>query len=155
MNAGRHATIKTALDEALETRRHLNDAIEIYRNGYDDNRNSAIEAIAAGRAAFWSTSSYSSARTVDLPLALNRGVSIADALAEAFPNWRATYREAALETIVPLNGRAANALALAYARFGSWREDEELLMRCLRDTRPSIKREPLTYDNYLKSREAM
>lgn len=122
-------------EDPLAVKRRLHDAIAIYGNGYDDNRDSAIEAIWNCRAAFWTTSTYSAARTVDLPLALNRGVSIVDALVHAFPDWCKANRQPALETIVPLNSKAANALALAYARFGTWRDDEELLMRGLRDCR--------------------
>jgi len=143
MPAAAHAAtpaplIRTSLDEAFEARRHMLDAIEIYRNGYDDNRESAIGAIASGRAAYWTTSSYSASRTVDLPLALNRGVSIAEALEEAFPGWRAPYREEALDTIVPLNRKAAIALSNAYARYGSWVDEEELEMRALRDCRKAV-----------------
>lgn len=130
--------IRTAIDEAFEARRHLSDAIAVYGNGYDDLRDGAICAIALGRAAYWTTSSYSAARTVDLPFALHRGLTIADALEEAFPSWRAQYREAALETLVPLNRKAAMALSNAYAKFGSWREEEELEMRVVRDCRKAV-----------------
>ncbi|MGX9120296.1 hypothetical protein ACWTU6_27075 [Mesorhizobium sp. BHbsci] len=119
----------------LSVRRRLLDAIDVYNNGYEDIRESAIEAIAAERAAYWTTSTYSAARTVDLPLALNRGVNIREALEQAFPAWCADRREAALETIVPLNRKAAFALSGAYASFGIWRDEEELEMRALRDCR--------------------
>lgn len=153
MNApAAHAPIRTAIDEAFEARRHLNDAVAIYGNAYDDLHLSAICAIALGRAAFWTTSSYSSARCVDLPMALHRGLTITDALEEAFAGRRAVDRQAALDTLVPLNRKAAMALANAYARFGSWRDEEELEMRALRDTRPTAKREPLTYDNFVAGR---
>lgn len=122
-------------EDAFAMKRHLEDAIEVYGNRYDDNRDSALDAIVAGRAAFWSTSSYSAARTVDLPLALNRGVSIKDALEQAFQAWCAGDRRAALDTIVPLNRKAAMALSGAYAREGIWHDEEVLEMRRLRDCR--------------------
>lgn len=132
--------------------RRLNDAIAVYANGYEDLRLGALCAIALGRAAFWTTSSYSACRTVDLPMALHRGLTIAAALEDAFPNWCAADRHRALDTLVPLNRKATTALANAYARFGSWRDEEELEMRALRDTRRAVKREPLTFDNFVKSR---
>jgi hypothetical protein len=122
-------------EDAFAMKRHLEDAIEVYGNRYDDNRDSALDAIVAGRAAFWSTSTYSAARTVDLPLALNRGVSIKDALEQAFPAWCAGDRRAALDTIVPLNRKAAITLSGAYASHGVWMDEEVLEMRRLRDCR--------------------
>lgn len=122
----------------LSVRRRLLDAIDVYNNGYDDNRESAIDAIASGRAAYWTTSTYSAARTVDLPLALNRGVSIREALEQAFPAWCADRRPDALDTIVPLNRKAAIALSGAYASFGIWRDEAELEMRALRDCRKAV-----------------
>ncbi|RUV07975.1 hypothetical protein EOA79_02485 [Mesorhizobium sp. M1A.F.Ca.IN.020.03.2.1] len=140
MNATLHTgfRVPTPIDEAMATRRRLNDAIDVYGNGYDDLRASAIEAIASGRAAFWTTSNYSAARTVDLPLALNRGAGIRAALDEALPAWCANQRPVALDTIVPLNRRAAVALSGAYASFGIWRDEEELERRALRDCRRAV-----------------
>lgn len=37
---------------------------------------------------------------------------------------------------------------------GKWRDEPELLARAKRDTRQSLKREPLTYANYLKNKGA-
>lgn len=122
----------------FSTKRRLDDAIAVYDNGYDDLRASAIEAIASGRAAFWTTSGYSATRTVDLPLALNRGTGIREALEQAFPAWCASHREMALDTIVPLNRKAAVALSGAYASFGIWRDEEELEHRALRDCRKVV-----------------
>jgi len=139
MNVAAHTfAIPTSLDEAMATRRRLDDAIEVYGNGYDDIRAVAIEAIASGRAAYWTTSNYGATRTVDLPLALNRGVSIRDALEQALPAWCAADRCPALETIVPLNRKAAIALSGAYASHGIWRDEEELEMRALRDCRQPV-----------------
>ncbi|TPN84827.1 hypothetical protein, partial [Mesorhizobium sp. B1-1-5] len=53
-------------EDAFAMKRHLTDAITVYGNGYDDNRASAIDAIASGRPAYWTTSTYSAARTVEL-----------------------------------------------------------------------------------------
>ncbi|MER8959340.1 hypothetical protein [Mesorhizobium sp. M0701] len=138
MNAYQKIVSDYLTETPISVRRRLLDAIDVYNNGYDDIRASAIDAIAAARAAFWTTSTYSAARTVDLPLALNRGVSIATALEQAFPAWCADRREVALETIVPLNRKAAIALSGAYARFGIWRDEEELEMRALRDCRKAV-----------------
>ncbi|RWB67567.1 hypothetical protein [Mesorhizobium sp.] len=122
-------------EDYFAMKRHMEDAIAIYGNGYDENRDSALAAIMLGRAAYWTTSSYSAARTVDLPLPLHRGVSIRDALEEAFPTWRAGERPAALDTLVPLNRKAAIALSGAYASFGIFVDEEILEMRRYRDCR--------------------
>lgn len=139
MNAPAHTfDIRTPIDEAFATRRRLDDAIRVYGNGYDDIRASAIDAIASGRAAFWTTSNYGAARTVDLPLSLNRGTGIWAALDAALPAWCAHLRPGALDTIVPLNRRAAAALSNAYASFGIWLDEDELEQRALRDCRKAV-----------------
>jgi len=139
MNTAAHSfDIRTPIDEAFAAHLRLSDAIAVYGNGYDDLRASAIEAIASSRAAFWTTSNYGASRTVDLPLELNRGTGIRAALDQALPAWCAMKRETALETIVPLNRKAAEALSGAYASFGIWRDEEELEMRALRDCRKAV-----------------
>ncbi|MER8925822.1 hypothetical protein [Mesorhizobium sp. M0859] len=138
MNAYQKIVSDYLTETPISVRRRLLDSINVYNNSYDDIRASAVDAIAAGRAAYWTTSTYSAARTVDLPLVLNRGVSITTALEQAFPAWCADRREAALETIVPLNRKAAVALSGAYARFGSWEDEAELEMRALRDCRKAV-----------------
>lgn len=139
MNTASHAfNIRTPIDEAFAARLRLNDAIDVYGNGYDDLRACAIEAIASGRPAFWTTSNYGATRTVDLPLALNRGTGIRQALEAALPAWCAADRAPALDTIVPLDRKAATALSGAYASFGIWRDEEELEIRALRDCRKAV-----------------
>lgn len=138
MNAFQKIVADYLTETPFSTKRRMLDAIEVYGNGYDDLRAVAIEAIASGRAAFWTTSNYSASRTVDLPLALNRGVSIRAALDEALPAWCANLRPGALDTIVPLNRKAAIALSGAYASYGIWRDEEELEQRALRDCRKAV-----------------
>lgn len=140
----------------LTVRRALFDAMTVYCNEDSVMRDKAIEAILEGRSAYWTTSTYSSAATSDLPYALNAGVDIDVAVDEAYPDRRFAadpdlqkrLRIAALDTIVPLNFKAAFALSITYSGRGIWRDEEELLMRSKRDMRPPAKREPLTYANY-------
>jgi hypothetical protein len=94
----------------------------------------AIEAAASGRAVYWTTASYSSARASDLPYELNRGKPILDAIDAAYVG-REFLRQQALDTIVPINRKAAMSLANAYAKFGSWVDEDELLQRRVRDVR--------------------
>jgi hypothetical protein len=46
-------------DTPMAARRNLLDAMEIYRNEDSVMRDGAIEAIAEGRAAYWTMASYS------------------------------------------------------------------------------------------------
>lgn len=121
-------------DTPMAARRALNDAMDIYRNEDGHMRDKAIDAIAAGRAAYWTMTGSSNAIGFDLPLALNRGVDIDRALGNAFCG-RAYNAICELDRLVPLNMAAARALGLAYSRHGSWRDDHELLMRSKRDMR--------------------
>jgi len=139
-------------EDALSMRRALDDAITVYGNPDTIMREKAIDAIVEDRAAYWTTSTYSSAITADLPYALNAGVEINRAIEAAFPNHKADRRIPALDTIVPLNRKAALALSVAYSLKGKWRDEPELLARAKRDTRQQLKPEPLTYANYLKSK---
>lgn len=150
-----NAHAKIYMDETpLSVRRALDDAIAVYGNEDTIMREKAIDAIVEDRAAYWTTSSYSSAITADLPYALNAGVEINRAIEAAFPDHKADRRIPALDTIVPLNRKAALALSIAYSLKGKWRDEPELLARAKRDTRKQLKPEPLTYANYLKSKGA-
>lgn len=139
MNA--HAQIsheaQTYLEEtALTVRRSLIDAMEIYDNEDAVMRDRAIDAIAEGRAAFWTTAKHHNAAAFSLCYALNDGVDIVRAVENTYPEWKADSRVPSLETIVPLNRKAVNALALAYVEMsGEWRDDFELERRKLRDCR--------------------
>ena len=123
-------------ETALTVRRSLIDAMEVYDNEDAVMRDRAINAIAEGRAAYWTTSKYHNAAALCLCYALNDGVDIVRAVENTYPVWKIDSRIPSLETIVPLNRKAVNALALAYAEMaGTWRDDYELERRKLRDTR--------------------
>lgn len=140
----------------LSILRNLHDAIAVYGNEDTVMKEKAIDAIAEGRAAYWTVSSYSDAVNSNLPYALNAGVEIGRAIDASTPDWQYArnpklqkqHRRAALDTIVPLNRKAVNSLALAYARAGSFFDDAELEMRAKRDPRRQTKRLPLTYANF-------
>lgn len=145
----------------LSVRRNLADAIEVYGNPDTVMMEKAVDAIAEGRATYWTVSNYHSATNSNLPYALNAGVEIGRAIDAAYPDWRYArnpalqkqHRAAALDTIVPLNRKAVNSLALAYIKIaGSFRDDAELERRAKRDTRRQTKREPLTYANFKAGR---
>ncbi|WP_309083748.1 hypothetical protein [Chelativorans sp.] len=109
----------------------LQDAITLYG---DDGvmRAMAMKAISAGRAAFWSSATYQSQRALCLCGNLNSGMSFADAMADAYRHCSGAEKLRALDTLVPLNRKAAEALSLAYAGLGTWRDEHELLMRRVR-----------------------
>lgn len=128
---------QTYIEEtALTVRRSLIDAIEIYDNEDAVMRDRAIDAIAEGRAAYWTTAKYHNAAAYSLCYALNDGVDIVRAIENTYPVWKIDSRIPALETIIPLNWRAVNALSLTYAEMaGTWRDEWELERRRLRDCR--------------------
>jgi hypothetical protein len=97
-------------------------------------REKALDAICGERAAYWTMSNYSDAIGSSLPYALNAGVDIGRAVDAAYER-RPFLKRGALHRIVPLNMAAARGLSSAYARFGAWRDEPELLMRAKRDCR--------------------
>lgn len=130
-----HAKVYMA-ETPLTVKRQLLDAVAVYQNEDTVMLSDAMEAVASGRAVYWTTASYSNATASDLPYELNRGRSIKDTLEAAYQGWKADRRAAALDTIVPCNRAAVNALAKAYIEIaGSFRDDAELELRRVRDTR--------------------
>jgi hypothetical protein len=114
--------------------RRLKKAVAIYGNDFSDKQK-ALDAFAAGRPAYWTTVSYHAVRAVSLMIAVNRGVEILAALESEYRHCSNDQKLAALDTLVPLNAEAAEALSQAYARFGLWRDAEELEMRRVRNCR--------------------
>jgi len=121
-------------DTPLAAKRALDDAIAIYGNEDTIMYEKALDAICGDRAAYWTMSGYSDAIGSSLPYALNAGVEIDRAVDAAYER-RPLLKRSALSRIVPLNMAAARALSLAYARYGAWRDEPELLMRAKRDCR--------------------
>lgn len=120
----------------LSMRRHLQDAITIYGSDSTYDEEIALDAILAGRPAFWSTAKYHSACAGILLRNLNHGLSFEDAIADAYCPWQRGNVEHGLDSLVPLNLKAANALSLAYSHHtATWHDEEELLMRRVRDCR--------------------
>lgn len=140
-----NAHAKIYMDETpLVVKRQLLDAVAVYQNEDTNMLDQAIDAVASGRAVYWTTANYSSATNSDLPYELNRGRSIKEAVEAAYPDSRFPFNPAlkyslrakALDTIVPCNRAAVNALAKAYIEIaGSFRDDDELAARRMRDTR--------------------
>ena len=128
----------------LSVKRQLLDTVALYGNEDTNMLEQAIEAVASGRAVYWTAASYSNATASDLPYELNRGRSIKETVEAAYSDSRFPFnpalknklRAAALDTIVPCNRAAVNALAKAYIEIaGSFRDDAELELRRVRDTR--------------------
>lgn len=117
-------------ESPFEEKAHLADAIARYDNDCGYHREKAVDAIASRRAAFWSTAHYSDQRCRGLLYPLNaEGKSVSEAIAECFPDYVRDGRIDGLDSLVPLNRKAAVALANAYDQVGSWREIEELEAR--------------------------
>lgn len=140
-----NAHAKIYRDETpLTVKRQILEAVAVYQNEDTVMLSDAMEAVASGRAVYWTTASYSNATASDLPYELNRGRSIKETVEAAYSDSRFPFnpalkfklRTAALDTIVPCNRAAVNALAKAYIEIaGSFRDDAELELRRVRDTR--------------------
>lgn len=118
-----------------EGQRRLYAAIALY--GFSDSVSvdHAFEAYFEDKPAYWTTADYHSQRAIGLMDALNRGCEFGIALAANYPAHCTKYRPSALDTLVPLNIKAANALVKAYDALGIWRDVEELEARRRRDVR--------------------
>jgi hypothetical protein len=118
-----------------EGQRRLYAAIALY--GFSDSVSvdHAFEAYFEDKPAYWTTADYHSQRAIGLMDALNRGCEFGIALAANYPAHCTKYRPAALDTLVPLNIKAANELVKAYDALGIWRDVEELEARRERDMR--------------------
>lgn len=106
-------------------RRRLADAITIYDNDDGYERERAIEAIAAGRAAYWTMATYHNQHALNAADRANGGASLADAVAK-YPK---PSHERLYDTLVPLNRKAVTDLSLAYAALGAWRDEPDLERR--------------------------
>lgn len=125
--------------------RRLNVAVELYRNNDSVSREHALEAFFAGKPAYGTTATYHSQRALGLMDALNRGCEFGIALAANYPAHCTKYRPGALDTLVPLNVKAAIELVKAYDGYGYWREADELEQRRHRDTKVDSQPKP-TFD---------
>ena len=122
-------------DTPLAARRALDDAIEIYQNEDAVAREQCIEAIASGRPAFWISRQYHDARANALRYDATKTGDVVGSMLALYPPHRRDSRKSALDSLVPLDRRAAVALSLAYAEIGLWRDEPELMLRSKRDCR--------------------
>lgn len=118
-----------SLSLTAAARMAINDASELYDNEDALARRKAQTAYEQDRPAYWSTATYHAQRASQLQIAVNE-MALRKALA-------CTYKPgsdwiAALDTLVPLNVKAATALSVAYADYGLWRDEPELLLRRFR-----------------------
>lgn len=123
-------------EDKIAMRRNLADAITLYGSDSTYDEDLAKSAILAGRSAFWSTAKYHSARACTLLTDLNLGMSFEEALEDAYRDQPSKLIERGLDTLIPLNLKAAAALSYAYSHHtGAWKDEEELLLRRVRDCR--------------------
>jgi hypothetical protein len=115
-----------------EGKRRIEDAFTLYNNEFTLEVEYALKAYTQGHAAFWTTAGYSDQRAGNLLNSINLGSTIMGALAHWYPPGCPHGRDEALDTLVPLNRRAADDLVMAYAEYGLMRDAEELEMRRLR-----------------------
>ncbi len=122
-------------DTPMAASRALDDAIAIYGNDDAVGREQCIEAIASGRPAFWTSAQYHAARSLILRYDATKTGDVVGSMLAIYPPHRRDSREAALDSLVPLDRKAAIALSLAYAEIGFFRDEPELLLRSKRDCR--------------------
>ena len=115
--------------------RRLNAAISVYGNDDAQTKEYALDAYIDGRASFWTSATYHSQTAVCLCHAANLISSLEAAIDAEIPAHRSWMVERMLDTLVPVNFAAAQELAKAYERVGSWRTCEELEDRRVRDCR--------------------
>jgi hypothetical protein len=114
--------------------RRLARAVDLYDNDDALARRVALCAHERGDPAYWTKASYHAQRACQLQIAANE-MPLRNAL-------RLVYKPgsdwiAALDTLLPLNGKAARALAAEYADYGLWRDEPELLARSSHRVRSS------------------
>lgn len=122
----------------IKLRTRLMNVIALYFPGEmvdSIDKADAIEALAAGRATFWTTSRYHSQRAQNLFARINSGMSIADALKRGYGFLPVHEQVAGLDTLIPINFKAAVALSEAYEALGTFRDVAELEMRRVRGFR--------------------
>jgi hypothetical protein len=123
-----------ALELAHEARRLIDAAADLYDNDDFGARRIATACYVEARPAYWTTASYHAQRHADLQLSANQ-MRIASALKISLRPGDDFLR--ALDTLVPLNEPAAAALSAAYADYGSFVSEEELLARRVRRMPPT------------------
>ncbi len=116
----------------------ISDCIKLYDNDDSLLRRYANQAFAKGEAAYWSVATYHSQKAAQLANRANYlpkdndGAYLLQAGIEAYGNASFGTRIEALDTLIPLNERAARDLAQAYADTGIWKDEDQLLARRLR-----------------------
>ena len=120
---------------AATCRMKISDCIKLYNNDDALLRRYANQAFERDEAAYWSTSTYHSQRAAMFANRANYfpkdtdGIYLMQAADECYG---ATYKIEALDTLIPLNERAARDLCEAYAKLGSWKDEDQVLARRLR-----------------------
>jgi hypothetical protein len=123
---------EAGIDLTAEVEQRLDAVTDLYDNDDAYARRVALAACRRGDAAYWTRASYHSQRACQLQITANQ-MLLRNAL-------RSIYKPgsdwiAALDTLIPLNSQAAAALSAAYAEYGLWQDEAELLARCVRRER--------------------
>lgn len=119
-------TVALVPENMADTRRHLADAIAIYENNDDFDREQTVEAIIAGRPAFWTMATYHDQWGCNVLRRINEGMSVVEAIAK-YPK---LDHGRLLGTLIPLNAKAETELFHAYAsQCGLIRDEFELARR--------------------------
>ena len=125
-------SVERSLDRRNTQLLRLSTALVDYDNDCTD-REYAVEAIGAGRAAFWRTTGYNNAVGGMLTVEANRGAEIIEfCIARQIGRPKGFIVKNGLDVLIPLNRKATSELLAAYEAFGEWRTAAELEARCVR-----------------------
>ena len=120
-------------------RMRIGDCLNLYDNDDALLRRYVLQNFERDRAAYWSNATYHSQKLAMFAARANSsdhdkdGKYLDAAAAYAFEPYRGQPVPLLqyFDTLIPLNERAARDLAEAYARAGSWKDEDELLARRL------------------------
>jgi hypothetical protein len=114
----------------LAMRARLRATVDSYRNEDSQDYRDALDAMLAGRPAFWTTQGYSNARAVTVLREVNAGAGVLATIRRHRRSWDDPKTvERGLDYLIPMNAPATAALLAAYSVLGAWREAEELEAR--------------------------
>jgi len=117
-------------ESPIVQRRYLLAAIGKHENNDDISRDLAIDAIASGRAAFWTTGTYHNQLAANLLNEVNKGATVENAMLFWFAGRRQDVKiRTGLDTLIPLNAKASAELVAAYELCGTFRNERELERR--------------------------
>ena len=115
-------------------RARLRATVDSYRNEDSQDFRDALDAMIAGRPAFWFTQNYSNQRACIVLSEVNAGMGVLEAIRSHQRRYDDPKMiERGLDYLIPMNAPAMSALLAAYAELGMWREHDEIECRQMKE----------------------